>query len=496
MAVSPALDAPRAAPDTRPAPAPPVPRRPGRRAAVALVPAGLTLALGLWGIRRENSMWRDESTTYQVAHRSVAEIWHLLGAADVAHGLYYLLMHGVFALWDGGLLALRLPSTLAMAAAAAGVALLGLRLAGPRAGLAAGVVFSLAPAVQRYAQEGRSYALVCAAVVWCTHLLLSAVAHPRKRTWAGYAAAASATCLLHEFAVLAVLAHGLTLLLTRVPVPVRWAWARAASAAAVVLAPLAIVSQQQAALVGWIGSPGPPELLGFAVPALVGLGCATVPSAVAGPVPLRALALPLLVLPGATLLAVSFVHPIYVDRYVLYSYAGFALLAGAALEAALRATPYPRAAAVALAAVAVAALLPYSIHLRTPQSRLDDPMAAARAVRELTRPGDGVLFMPARRREPIMSSPGEFRGLKELALARHAVPSGTLHGIELPAPRIRARMLAAQRIAAVTDPPGKPPAGTPQERVKREVLDRHFRRCAEREVQGMVVVLYTRPGAC
>ncbi|MEU5609621.1 glycosyltransferase family 39 protein [Streptomyces sparsogenes] len=495
MALTPALDTAPGLPRTRPGTGPRPPRRPGR-AAVALAPAGLTLALGLWGIRRGNSMWRDESTTYQVAHRSVAQIVRLLGDADVAHGLYYLLMHGVFALWDGGLLALRLPSVLAMAAAAAGVALLGHRLAGPRTGLAAGTVFSLAPAVQRYAQEGRSYALVCAAVVGSTHLLLSAVARPRGRTWTGYAAAASAACLLHEFAVLAVLAHGAALLLAPVPAPVRWAWAKAASAVAVVLAPLATVSQQQAALVGWIDSPGPPELLGFAALALAGLGCAKAAPAAPGPLPLPALALPLLALPGATLLAVSFLRPIYVDRYVLYSYAGLALLAGAALEALPRAVPRPRAAAAALAAVAVAALLPCSIHLRTPQSRLDDPMAAARAVRELARPGDGVLFMPARRREPILSSPGEFRGLRELALARHAVASGTLHGIELPAPRIRARILTAERIAAVTDPPDQPLDETPQERVKREVLDRYFRRCAQREVQGMVVVLYARPGHC
>ncbi|WP_236669854.1 glycosyltransferase family 39 protein [Streptomyces antimycoticus] len=156
-------------------------------------------------------MWRDESTTYQIAHRSVGEIGHLLGNADVAHGLYYLLMHAVFALWDGGLLALRLPSVLAMAATAAGVGLLGHRLAGPRAGLAAGLVFPLFPAVQRYAPEGRSYALVCAAVVVATHLLLSAVVRLRKRTWAGYAAVASLACLLHEFAILAVAAHGIEL---------------------------------------------------------------------------------------------------------------------------------------------------------------------------------------------------------------------------------------------------------------------------------------------
>lgn len=125
-----------------------------------------------------------------------------------------------------------------------------------------------------------------------------------------------------------------------------------------------------------------------------------------------------------------------------------------------------------------------------------DPLAAARAVRELTRPGDGVLFLPVRRREPIMSSPADFRGLRELALARHAAPSGTPHGIELPAPPIRARMLAAGRIVTVNDPPGQPLDDIPRERVKREVLARYFHRCAVRDVPGMRIVLYGRPGRC
>ncbi|MEU0930087.1 glycosyltransferase family 39 protein [Streptomyces malaysiensis] len=499
MSLSPALDTAGAAPRTRPAsPEPPASRRTGRvgRAAVWLAPAGLALALGLWGIRRGNSMWRDESTTYQVAHRSVGEILRLLGNADVVHGLYYLFMHGVFALWDGGLVALRLPSVLAMAAAAAGVGLLGQRLAGPRAGLAAGLVFPLFPAVQRYEQEGRSYALVCAAVVAATHLLLSAVARPRRRTWAGYAVVASLACLLHEFAVPAVAAHGVALYRARAGARSGWAWGQSAAVAAVVLTPLVIVSQQQAALVGWISPPGPPELLGFGALALTGLVCARGPLPARGAVPLRDLAVALLILPPAALLAVSYLHPLYVDRYVLYAHTGLALLIGARLDALSRTVAAPRALAGALAVVAGAALLPYSLHLRTPESRLDDPLAAARAVRELSRPGDGVLFMPARRREPIMSSPQDFRGLREPALARHAIPSGTLHGIELPAPRIRARMLTAGRIVTVNDPPGQPLDDTPQERVKREVLAEHFHRCAVRDVTGMRIVLYGRPGAC
>ncbi|WKX69784.1 glycosyltransferase family 39 protein [Streptomyces sp. XD-27] len=484
-----------------------VPARPARRrigrATAALAPAGLMLALGLWGIGREGSMWRDESTTYQVAHRDLGEITHMLGNADVVHGLYYLLMHGLFALWDGGLVALRLPSVLGMAAAAAGVGLIGHRLAGPRAGLAAGLVFPLIPAVQEYAQEGRSYALVCALVVWSTHALLGAVARPRAWAWVRYAAVSALACLLHEFAVLALLAHGATLHLARATVPedVRWRWGRAATCAVLPMAPLVVVSQQQANLVGWIPRPDAAQLLGFAAPALAGLLLAKAPvSAAAGPVRLRTLALPLLILPPALLMAVSYLHPLYVDRYVLYSHVGLALLLGAALDWALRAARRRGTLAVGtvlgLATAAVAALLPPSLHLRTPESRLDDTVSAARAVRELSEPGDGVLFLPARRREPMMSRPEDFAGLRNLALSVDAVTSGTLHGVELPAAEIRTRMLTADRIVTVNDPPGGKPAGAPEEQAKREVLSGHFAVCEQRAVKGMRIILYARPGKC
>ncbi|MDT0478427.1 glycosyltransferase family 39 protein, partial [Streptomyces sp. DSM 41014] len=142
------------------------------------------------------SLWSDEAVTYEVAHRSTADIWRLLAEADVVHGLHYFLMHAVFVLWDGGPVALRLPSVLAVAATAAGVGLLGHRLAGPRAGLLAGLALPLLPAMQRYAQEGRSYALVCALVTWGTWLLLEALDGGGRKRWAGYGAVMLAACLL------------------------------------------------------------------------------------------------------------------------------------------------------------------------------------------------------------------------------------------------------------------------------------------------------------
>ncbi|PWS39670.1 hypothetical protein DKT74_37105, partial [Streptomyces sp. ZEA17I] len=108
------------------------------RTARLLVPSAAalwTFALGLWGLSRQNSVWRDEAATWQVARRSTAEIAQLLGNVDVVHGLYYLLMHGLFELFGPGTTVLRLPSVAAMAVAAACVAALGHRLAGPWAGL-------------------------------------------------------------------------------------------------------------------------------------------------------------------------------------------------------------------------------------------------------------------------------------------------------------------------------------------------------------------------
>ncbi|HTI34465.1 MAG TPA: hypothetical protein VL422_12355, partial [Miltoncostaea sp.] len=81
-----------------------------------LVPVALSLALGLWGLTRGGSMWRDEAVTYDMARRSLPDLWATLGHADAVHGLYYLLMHGLFALSGGAdpLLVLRLPSLLAI----------------------------------------------------------------------------------------------------------------------------------------------------------------------------------------------------------------------------------------------------------------------------------------------------------------------------------------------------------------------------------------------
>ncbi|MEJ8642502.1 glycosyltransferase family 39 protein [Streptomyces sp. MS1.HAVA.3] len=366
------------------------------------------MLLGLWGLERGGSMWRDESVTWQVAHRPLGGIGELLGRVDAVHGLHYLLMHGVFQVWDGGLWALRLPSVAATALAAAGVAAIAHRLAGERAALIAGCVYAVLPPVQMYAQEGRSYALVAAAVVWATYLML-------RERWAAYAVVLLLGCWLHEFAVLALLAHAFTAWRSR-----GWRWS--AAAVLVLLLPLAVVSARQAQQqLGWLGRPSWQDWAAYGV-----VGAAALLLARGAAKDLVRVALPLVLLPPGLLMAISLVHPWYVDRYVLYALAGLALLAGARFASARGWWPWVLAGAL---------LVPFgiwSVWLRTPESRKDDALAVAAVVRERARPGDAVVFMPSRRREWLLSSPEVYGELRDVALDRSPAASHSLQGTELP----------------------------------------------------------------
>ncbi|MEW1753328.1 glycosyltransferase family 39 protein [Streptomyces angustmyceticus] len=476
---------------------------------VVLMPSGLMLFLGAWGIRRQDAIWRDEAVTYDMAHRSLADLWPTLLHVDVVHGLYYALMHLWFRVYDGTLggafgevVGLRLPSVAAMAVAAAGVALLGERLVGRRAGLFAGCTFALIPVVQQYAQEGRSYATVCALVVWASYLLVLAAARPRRELWLGYTALMLFACLLHEFASLALPAHGAAVILARLPRRVLRAWLLSAVTTLAGLAPLAVFSTRQSAQISWLMWPDPLQLLTFAVLAVLGVACARVRVRSRGPIGLRALGIPLLLLPTLLLLLLSHVEPAYVDRYVLYYVVGFALLAGAALARLLRpvgASGQTRGRrlrwAVTVGLVPVV-LLPVNVHLRSPDSRVDDVTAIAHAIREVAEPGDGLLFMPSRRRIWRATLPHEFRGLRDLALAKSPLASHTLYGTERSGDAIRDRMLAARRILVAGDPDGEPVDDNDQEIAKRSTLHAAFTVCRTVRVRGARITVYGRPGAC
>lgn len=451
--------------------------------------------LGLWGLRRGGAVWHDEAVTLGLAGRDLPDLWRTLENVDAVHGLYYLLMHGLFGLFGADVVVLRLPSVLAMAAAAAGVAMLGLHVAGPRAGLCGGIVFAVSPGVQQYAQEGRSYALVCALVVWATYALLRAVESDRRGPWALYVALLLTACLVHEFALLALASHALV-----VPCAMRRAWVRAAACVVVGIAPLALVSMRQSPQVSWLDATKPGEYVHFVLMAGVALAAARVARAgrrtraasEARPV---VLGLGLFLVPTGVLMLLSLAKPLYLDRYVLYGVAGLALLGGAALDQVLRLGCGIRVAVVVAAVAACAGLVPTALDLRTPASRSDDVTALAAALRETVRPDDGVVYLSEKRRAWELAESRPTAGV-DLARARSPVASHSLYGTEVAPDELRARMLARHRIVAVDSPPGVAVEDDASARMKRDTLADRFEVCGERTLNGSLITVYSRPGHC
>ncbi|WP_319735004.1 glycosyltransferase family 39 protein [Streptomyces niveiscabiei] len=380
------------------------------------VPVVVMVALGLWHIDR-GGMWRDEAVTYEVGQRSLPQIWKLLHEVDAVHGLYYLFMHVVLSV-HASEVTLRLPSVVGAAVAAGVVAAIGTRLARPRVGLWAGLLFACTPMVSHYAQEGRSYALVTAGALTATLLLLRAL---DGRPWWPYGLAVAVTCLLHEFAVLVLLAHGVTLILCGASRRAWTRWIASSGAAVLVLLPLVYVSNGQSKQVSWLARPDLKRVENLAHMFLGEYGAVfwtcVLLALIALPTRRRlsvaTVAAPLLVVPPAVLLLVSQERPMYDDRYVLYALAGAPLLAAAGGDRILRGLSLaarkisPRAGSDAVEAP------PARVDAQTLALRLDAVHAGARGEGESD--GGGLAVVPQTHRDapagvPAGGSPERARG--------------------------------------------------------------------------------------
>ncbi len=489
----------------------------GTGAAPVVVPMAVMLALGLWGLDR-GGMWGDESVTFQVAQRTVPQIWRLLHDVDAVHGLYYLLMHAVLTVHPDEVV-LRLPSVCAATATAGLVAALGVRLAGPRVGLWAGLLYAITPMTGHYAQEGRSYALVAAGAAAATLLLVKAVEGAGRRTWWPYGAVVAVTCVLHELAVLVLCAHAATLALMRVPRRVWSRWGRAAGAAVALLLPLVWVSQGQSGQVAWLVEPGWDRVERLArnvVPGRTGVVFWVSLLLMAAGLRQRrlaAVAAPLLLVPPAILLTVSQARPLYHDRYVLYALAGASLLVAAGagrVAGALGRVRFDgrrmrvggRQARALLGVTGALALTAAFLH-QLPVHRQDRAAAhrpdnlavvSALAVRQM-RPSDPVLFVPSVGRLAALAYPKGFRRVRDIALRESAPRSGTLWGREATPAELRRRLASVDRVwvvaeTSVLDPRWSPP--DPVERAKLAVLADDFTVREEHTRDGVVLRLHVR----
>ncbi|WP_242893891.1 glycosyltransferase family 39 protein [Actinomadura litoris] len=461
-----------------------------------LIPGGLALAVLLTGLGTP-SLWRDEAATISVARRPLPDILRLLGNIDAVHGLYYLLMHPVIAVFGTNEWALRLPSALAGAVAVGGVAAIGARLCSARAGVLAGLLCTVAPMFSRVGQDARSYALVMALAVLASLLLVQATQTGAARWFIAYSAMMALLGTAHLVAALLLVAHGATLLV-HARRAVFGRWLASAGAAGAANAPLAVLASTQQSAIGWMSSPGLAEL-GEVVSALTGSFTLIVPIVLLvrsrGTAPLVALALPWLLLPPVVLLTVSLAHPLYNVRYLLFCLPAAALLAGAGL-----ARLHLRLQAVALVAV-VAVVVPPQLAVRNPRGHLDDLRTTERVLSALSRPGDAVVFLEGFGRSMSMPYPTGFSRLRDVGLARSPSASATIDGVSVPDSELRHRLGTAPRVWLLTGLGHKGPA-SPEDEGKVAARAEAFRPdgstyalVERRQVRRLLLSLYERrPG--
>jgi mannosyltransferase len=484
-----AVSAGPAQPGSGEAGAPGVGSGPARDWLVALIPALAELVVGGYRIGGA-SLWRDEAATISGSQRPLTSILAMLPNQDAVHAPYYVLMHAVIAAGGISATTLRLPSLLAMSLAVGLLAALGRRLAqmsglpGARAvGVLAGLTLIAVPLTTRYAQEARPYALTTLFAVLATYALVRAVSSSQWRWWACYAAALTLAGLFSLFTLLIVAAHAASLWWATsqaggvITLRIVRRWLAACLAAAILLVPITYLSAGQSAQLNWVRRPdlstAATLLRDFAgatplipvIAALALLGCVEANGIRhRGAITLASIALPWLLLPPVLLIAVSFAHPVYVERYVLFCLPPLALLTSAGLvwlatltRRALAGRHLGRRLAdllavipsAVLALVIAGAVIGQQREIRQVTGRADDLRAVASVVARNERPGDAILYLPRDAELVGVAYPVPFLRLRDIGQAESPVASATLRGLPASSRVVAARLATVWRVWVV-----------------------------------------------
>jgi mannosyltransferase len=392
----------------------------------------LGAAVSLAGAARP-SFWYDEAATISASYsRPLSELWQMLGHVDAVHGLYYLLMHGWFAVAPPTEFWARVPSGLAVGAAAAGLVVLGTRLASLGTGVVAGVLLAVLPRATWAGVEARPYALTMALAVWLTVALTWALNRQTRWAWLGYGALLTVSVVFDVFLALLAFAHVCYVAVTRRPARGFWV---SATAALVLTAPFVALVARQARQISWVGPISGRTIEDVAVQqyfdrnpyfALLAALLLVVAARRLGAVRESVvLAVAWMVVPTAVIIVYSLLaEPLYTPRYLCFTAPAVALLLGLCVVAVTRA---PWQAVAVVAAFAVAATHSYVAAQRSTYakygmdySRVADVIAAHASPGDCLLVNDTVTFHPAPLRPLLAARPQSFRPLVDVSLWQRA----------------------------------------------------------------------------
>ena len=248
------------------------PAKPKRRTwslLALLIGPAVFAGLGTWGLYRQGAYGSDESATRWAATLPLGKLFHVLAHVDAVHGLYYLTIHA-WVVFGRGPIALRLPSLIAAILTTGIITELGRRLTGGLdVGIIAGLLYAINPTVMFYAQTARSYSIVSLVVASATLAFVRALEAGREgassrvqmRRWVGYGLLIALGGWLNEMALLAVVAHAGTLVVTGYSRRVRLQWLAASAAAIATVVPLFVISNGESAAVDWVTKPTPHDMV-------------------------------------------------------------------------------------------------------------------------------------------------------------------------------------------------------------------------------------------
>lgn len=352
------------------------------------------------------SLWFDEAATISAATRSIPQLWDLIGHIDAVHGLYYLGMHGWFAVFPATEFWSRFSSCLAIGGAAAGVVVLGRQFSGRTVSVCAGVLFAMLPRVTWAGIEARSYSWSTLAAVWLTVLLITAIRRDHRALWAAYGALLVVSTVLNIYVVLIVIPHGAALaLLGNRRARVRWAVV--STIAVLIVVPFILWCRSQSFQVGWISPLGLHTVTEVVLEqyfdhsvafALVAAAMLIAPVVASRLRPtdsairrLVVIAAVWVVAPTAVLLVYSAVaQPLYYPRYLCFTTPAMALLLAVCVVAVARSREWITAA---LAVFALAATPNYITVQRGPYAKEGmDFSQVADVIAAHSSPGDCIVF--------------------------------------------------------------------------------------------------------
>lgn len=363
--------------------------------------AGAWLRLSHLGSK---SLWLDEGATVALARASWQHFawvwWH--GEANL-QTIYFLLMRGwvrfgISEAW------LRLPSALFGIASIPLIYVVGRKLMASKAALAAAALLTFSPTHVEYSQEARSYALAILLVLLSTYVFVAAVQSGRRRDWVLWTILGVAAFYTHDFAALILVAQACSLVFRK---NAPWRPAMLGGAIIFLCGLPAITYIFRASPENlhflWMPRPTPKELWHLAM-FFGGSGAKVAVSAVlwiAGVVAVvrsrrsanrdhfwRAMLIVLwAVVPVVITALVSLPHPMFLQRYMIFS------LPATILLAALGMSVLHRGHVGAIFVVVLCAISVPTIVESYSKPR-EDWRGASNAILSSASPGDAVVFFP------------------------------------------------------------------------------------------------------